>query len=285
MTRARIALLVAFDRSGSSMVAKMLARHPRVNLLFQPFNGTEVHRAQWEVWTPERRAPATETFLQGLLEGRLDASYIASDWFEKHSTSLDVDPARLNLVKDTKLHLKVDWLARRFPEIELFGLWRDPRAIVASLVRNGFHESWYGESAFREAARLVEERDELAKLRPFRETCTSAVRRAAIVVAVRNDHLFRRFDRSRRLDYETVLADPDGCLNRFGARLGLGPFRYAPALREDHNVAGRPFERADLWRDVLPASDRDFLDALTPLVGAPEGAAPATCRVAAGKAR
>ena len=162
----RVVLLVGFDRSGSSMVAKLLGAHPGVNVLFQPFNSSEVHRAQWTIWPPEQPAPETEAFLRGLLEGRLDRSYVRSDWFWKHSTAHTVDPERVNLIKDTKLHFQVGWLAKRFPEIELFALWRDPRGILCSLLRNDFHRRWYGDDAFRELRDLVDASDALAEFRP-----------------------------------------------------------------------------------------------------------------------
>jgi hypothetical protein len=262
----RVAILIGFDRSGSSMVSRLLARHPRVNLLFQPFNSTEVHRAQWKPWAPDHRSPATEAFLESLLEGELDASYLASDWFAKHSSSASVDPDGINLVKDTKLHFQVEWLKQRFPSIELLGLWRDPRGITCSLVRNDFHRTWYGDAAFRAVDRLLEERPELERFRALRAECSNDLRRMALGVAVRTDALFRALDRDRRIVYEDVVRDPEGELNRVAGRFGLEPFPFGAHAGEDFNVAGAPFLRADLWRERLPAEELGFLDRLFALV-------------------
>jgi hypothetical protein len=258
----RIALLIGFDRSGSSMVAKLLARHPGVNLLFQPFNSTEVHRAQWSVWPPDRRARATEDFLQGLLEGELDIGYLASDWFARHSTSDCVEPDQVNLIKDTKLHFQIEWLKQRFPTIEVVGLWRDPRGILCSLMRNDFYRRWYGDAAFRKIAALVGARPELAKFRAPRDAASSDTRKMAVMVAVRTDHLFRHLGAGSRIEYEAILEDPNDVLNGLTARWGLEPFDFRPHMGEDYNIIGKPFEAADLWREFFPPSELAFLDEL-----------------------
>ncbi len=266
MVTPRIVLLIGFDRSGSSMVSKLLARHPDVSLLFQPFNSSEVHRAQWTIWPPEQPAPRTEAFLRGLLEGHLDRSYVHSDWFWEHSTDHDVDPARVNLIKDTKLHFQVPWLAKRFPELELCALWRDPRGILCSLLRNDFYRRWYGDDAFAELRDLVQERDELAAFRPALADAGNDLRRMAAIVAVRSAALFRAVPPERQLDYEAVVADPDAALAPALARWGLPPFRFSDQRRPDENVVGLPFERTDLWRDFLPDEEQPYLDALFSLV-------------------
>lgn len=262
MKRPGVALLIGFDRSGTSLIAGLLARHPRVRLLFQPFNGTEVHRSQWQPWSPGSSHPATEAFVQGLEDGEIDTAYVASDWFAKHSTTDAFVPGALHVVKDTKLHLQLPWLRRRFPELPVFGLWRDPRGIVCSLLRNGFWARWYGDAAFEAVRHLIEARREFARYRGFASGCAGDARRAAVVVAVRNDALFRALPRGARIAYEDVLRDADGVLGRFVAGFGLPAVPFARHLAEDHNVIGLPFERADLWRDYFGRAEQDFMDEL-----------------------
>lgn len=262
MSAPRVVLLIGFDRSGSSMVAKMLGRHPGVNLLFQPFNSTEVHRAQWSIWPPDRHVPVTEAFLQGLLEEKLDLGYLASDWFARHSSSDRVEPEGVNLIKDTKLHFQIEWLKQKFPAIEIVGLWRDPRGVLCSLMRNDFYRRWYGDASFRKISALVGARPELAKFRAPRDAADSDTRKMALIVAVRTDHLFRHLDAGSRLEYEAILEDADGVLNGLVGRWGLEPFSFQPHLGEDYNIIGKPFEAADLWREFFPRSELAYLDDL-----------------------
>lgn len=258
----RVVLLVAFDRSGSSMVSKVLARHPGVNVLFQPFNGTAVHRSQWEIWSPDHAEPATEAFLSGLLQGEVEADYIASDWFGRHSSSLHVEPGAVNLVKDTKLHFQIPWLKQRFPSLEVLGLSRDPRAILASLVRNDFHRTWYGGDHFAALCRTLCTRPELAELHRFVPECSTDLRRMALMLAVRNGWMLRQLEPAAVIRYEDLLRDPDAGFGAVVERWGLAPVPFAAHLREDHNIAGAPFERADLWHEVLRAQELPFLEAL-----------------------
>jgi hypothetical protein len=152
----RVAILCGFDRSGSSMVAKVLARHPQVECFFQPDNETVFHRTHFEHWPSDHRQPDAEAFFEKLLAGELDWGFIAADWFKRHSTSVKVKPGKLHLIKSTKLHMKVEWLAARFPRIPFYAVHRDPRAILCSLLRNDFYRTWYGESAFQAAAAAID---------------------------------------------------------------------------------------------------------------------------------
>jgi len=256
----RLALAVGFDRSGSSMIVKVLAAHPEIALLFQPFNSTDVHRAQWQAWDPADPQPATEAFLRGLLAGELDRAYIASDWLDNHSSTERVEPDKLNLVKDTKLQLQIPWLAARFPEIPVYGIWREPRAIVASLMRNDFHLRWYGKVGPAELRAIVRDVAGLDDYAPMLDRPLSEHVRMALIVAVRTHPLVRDVPPDRWLVYEEILADPNGRLGAFCADFGLAPFDFAPHVAADHNVIGKPYVDAELWRSYFGDAHKADLD-------------------------
>ena len=254
------------------MIGGLLSRHPRIAYLFQPFSSTEVHRTQFEIWRSEHRAPGTEQFFSGLLQGKLDRSYIASDWFEKHSTSLQVEPDKLNLIKETKLHFKIEWIKARFPQIAILGIRRDPRAIVCSLMRNDFYAKWYGAKAFAAAARTVSSEPALASLVPLFDGSLSDTEKMALIVAARTRYMVDRLPASDWIAYEDVLEDPNRALGGILERFGLAAFDFSNGLRDDFNVIGKPFESPDLWQGYFSADQIRRLDAIFHVAGLGEAA-------------
>ena len=87
------------------------------------------------------------------------------------------------------------------------------------------------------------------------------------MVAVRTDYLFRTLPPGQWLDYEEILRAPDLILNRFLARWDLEPFDFLPGLEVDHNVAGRAFQREDLWKEYFDGQTIAFLDRLFRVMG------------------
>jgi hypothetical protein len=254
----QVALIVGFDRCGSSMIAKVLAAHPDIGLVFQPFNSTEVHRAQWRSWPPEVPRPATERFLRGLLAGTLDRDYIASDWLDNHSRI--AGDTRLDIVKDTKLHFQLPWLAARVPEIPVYGIWREPRAIVASLMRNEFHQRWYGNVGRRELADIIDHERGLDAYGPMLGRPLAEHERMALIVAVRTHALVSGVPGGRWLVYEDIVTAPNERLGELCADFGLSSFDFAPHTGVDQNVIGKPYAGADLWRAYFDDRQRADLD-------------------------
>jgi hypothetical protein len=264
MDEYRFAIINGFDRSGTTLIAKVLATHPQVELIFQPFNRTVVHETQWAEWEPEVRCPELEAFLDSLLSGRLDRSFLKSEWCANQSTTLEPQAGKLHVIKSTKLHFKSRWLRSRYPQMPLFGIYRDPRGVLCSLVRNGFHVSWYGARAFAGVSRFLETRPDLdAMYGRFLRDARDDVEKMAVVIAVRTRVMGESLDPSRWLVYEEVLKDPNGELNGFLARFGLSEMRFSSALRRDWNVVGERFKAADLWRSRF---GRDELERLEPIL-------------------
>lgn len=262
----KLLILNGFDRSGTSLIGGLLGRHPDVTYLFQPFSGTEVHRSQYRVWSPDHAAPRTEAFLRGLLAGHVDEGYIASDWFHRCSTATAPSARGLNVIKDTKLHFKVRWLRERLPEIAFLGIWRDPRGVVGSLVRNGYDGTWYDERALRATQRVVLREPLLEPLRPLLRRRLTNPQKTALIVAARTLYMARHLGPDEWIRYEDVLADADATLGGVTAAFGLAPHRFHDHVGEDFNVSGKPFERADLWRELFsPAEQADLDDVFEPL--------------------
>lgn len=241
------------------MVARLLAEHPAVETLIQPFSSTEVHRTQWEIWDANHSAPGPEAFLKGLQAGQLDRSFIEADWFERFSTTDRLRPGTVHVIKETKLHFKLGWLRERFPAIPVFGLYRDLRGIVGSLVRNGFHETWYG-GAFEEVEPVVRADGPLAeRYGGFFDTPPSPAVRMGVIVAVRTEVMARSLDPAMWIAYEGAVEDCNTELGGVLQRLGLEPFDFRPSLDRDYNIVGRGYEGTDAWKQVLSRADADAL--------------------------
>ena len=256
----KLVILNGFDRSGTSYIGGLLSRHPRINYFFQPFSGTEVHRSQYEVWDENTEAPVDEGFIERLQRGRIDWDYLASDWFKRYSQYAFPACGRAGLIKETKLHTKVRWLKQRFPEIPVYGIWRDPRAVLCSLVRNGFHEKWYGASALENTRRLIATEDSLSGFRPFCDERIDAVQSMALVMAVRSELFAENMDPDKWIIYEQVLDNPDYYLNRFCRKIGLTEYSFSEYSRQNYNASGLPFTKPDLWKDYFNKNEVDRID-------------------------
>ncbi|HXH18243.1 MAG TPA: sulfotransferase [Chitinophagales bacterium] len=254
--RLKICFLIGFDRSGSSMIARMLAHHPQINLLFHPFNSTEVTHTQWRYWEPEEKHNATARFLRKMTEGVLDKSYIKSDWFYNYSKTLEIQPDGLNLIKDTKFHFKIEWLRKNFPQIEVFGIWRNPRDILCSLLRNDFHRTWYSHLNIELLMSICSGIKRLRKYRQFLKAPIGQEEIMAIALAMRTEMLLVQTKKTNWLVYEKILAKPDVHLNSFTARFRLKPFQFGKFLQNDYNVAGKKFEKTGQWKTFFSASEK-----------------------------
>lgn len=241
----RLIVWNGFDRSGTSWLLRLVGEHQSVRALYQPFSGTEVHESQQEVWGGDHHAPRSEHFLRELLDGRFLPDFSGRDLVHRHSRGLDRTTASHFVVKETKLHLKADWLAARVPEAELWAVVRDPRGILHSLCRNGFDETWYGMPAYEALAASIRKDPALAAYRDLLGWPQSAREATALVLAVRSHYFLERVPEHRRLVYEDFVRDPDAALARFCHAVDLPPVSVAAVAKQDANVSGRPFESAD----------------------------------------
>jgi hypothetical protein len=264
----RIMIINGFDRSGTSYVGGVLEHHPDVKYFFQPDNGSPLHRRQWEYWEEGIYDERSYAFMKELGNGRINQDYIVSDWFKKYGCGeYNLDPQKLNLIKSTKLHLKVRWL-RQFKHTEVMAIIRDPRATVASLVRNDFHTRWYGPKDYEAACRLVAERPlrdaaELGIAPPG--TAPSPTRLISFLVLVRTAYMCHDLGwrKERIIFYEHAVKDPDGYLT---GMLGLSKFAVSRFAENDFNIIGDTFRGISRgWQSLRTAEREEVDEILTPL--------------------
>lgn len=254
MNHPTIIILIGFDRCGSTMISKLLAKNPKINLLFQPFNNSELTQSQWEIWKPEFDNSIWYSFFRNLSEkGAIDHEHIKSQWFFNHSTSLAINSDQLNLIKDTKLHFKVNWLMQNFPNIIIRGIWRDPRAILCSLVRNNFHETWYGHLNQANLNQLIRSYDFFEPFYHLLDRKFDQLEVMATGLALRTYYLLLNLSSEQWLNFKEILNGPNKALQKFSSELlATGDnFNYHKFLEQNYNIAGKPFENQDLWQSYF----------------------------------
>lgn len=257
----QLCLLEGFDRCGSSMIARVLALHPEVNLIFQPFNSTEVSKTQWARWQVNESHLLTVNFIENLSKGKINRDYIQSDWFKNYSSSQQVQP-KLNLIKDTKFHFKIDWLQHHFPAIAVYGIWRQPEEILHSLVRNGFHKTWYDYLTPEMLKRSISFYESLSSYSSLLEKTLEDYEVMAIGIALRTEILSQAVSPSNWLVYEDVVREPNFILNQFLKRFNLPAHDFSAAMQEDFNVAGTFSSERTSWKDFFSSAQQQNIAAI-----------------------
>lgn len=248
-------ILNGFDRSGSTAISRVLSEHPDIELIVQPFNGGSIRKKLFQVLDDRNTDDADRRFFAELEEGRLDTSYIKSDWHAIHSTVPQFVENRIHLIKTTQNHLTVKWVSTHFPKIEQWGIWREPLEILASLVRNGFHVAWYS-VGFEELAQTVSSNDELREVfGPLTSHATNDISRMAFIIATRTWFYFRHINPEKVIIYERFLEDRTSELARVTSYFGLKDFRFPQDSSSDLNLVGKSYQAGARHLSEVPAAD------------------------------
>jgi hypothetical protein len=243
------ALICGFDRAGTSVVSRALARHPQVELFMQPFNSGPVRRKMNEIWTNETATSEDIKFFRGLETGNLVQEYIRSDWFER-STTRDFIPGKIHVVKTTLNHFVTGWSQRSFPGIDHWAVWRDPMDILASLVRNGFIDAWYSGAIDEIQPAIVSDRELTCRFGRTVETVKGNLQaEAALIIAVRTFALFREIPASRVISFDRFVRAPIDECARFFSAYDLCSIAIDPS--DDANIAGKRYEPGKSHRSLI----------------------------------
>ncbi len=257
--RANNLILNGFDRCGASAIAKVLATHPQIELIFHPFNSGSIRCKMYQVMSNEIASDQDVRFFSELEKGRLQRDYVVSPWFEKYSTSFDFVPGQLHLLKTTQNHLTIRWVRERFPGIEFWGIWRDPFDILASLVRNDFYDQWYSD-ALPQLSKTLRESDEFPPL--FAECLENVgnneVRALAFLIATRSYFFLKYLEPEKLINYELFKVDPNVELNKLIRHFGLPERSFQNESDKDQNVIGIGYEKGKSHRHLINDEDRDF---------------------------
>ncbi|MBT8113923.1 MAG: sulfotransferase [Arenicella sp.] len=259
-----IVILNSFDRSGSSVIARTLASHPQIELLFQPFNSGSIRRKMNIVLTDDSASEEDRNFFVELNQGRFDRDYVESGWFEKYSTADRIIPGKLTIIKTTLNHLTISWVRKNFPNIHFWGIWRDPYDILASLIRNDFYNKWFKTAAEQLITTISCSPEEFPPFFANKHQCLNGrpARILAWILSVRNYYFFDRLNKHQLLDYEQFKFHPTSELDRIQQAYNLARFRWPNPLEKDLNVVGKPWVAGGDYKSHIPVEDQEYIDNL-----------------------
>ncbi|MBK8486671.1 MAG: sulfotransferase [Bacteroidetes bacterium] len=250
-------ILNGFDRSGTSAISKVLAYHPQIELIMQPFNSGFVREVMNFEYKERDNSKDSFLFFDSLRNNMLRNDLIKSHWYFEYSTTTVYKENQLHLIKTTINHLFQKWMKLNFPDIEVWGIWRDPKKIVNSIFRNDFYNKWY-QNAVDEIAFTVANCEILKDhFTPFINSLNSDVRKMSFLIAVRTYYFLYYLDSDKLLNYETFVSSYN-YLNKFTNAYSLTDFNFNECADIDYNIVGKSYENKEEIEVSL--EDEMFMD-------------------------
>lgn len=232
-------ILIGFDRSGTSAISRTLAKHPKVELVFRPFNSGPIRQKMFQILNESNVSEEDIHFFEELQNGVLYSEYIVSDWHKKFSTIQNsFKPGHLHTIITNLNHFSTKWVAERFPLIEQWAIWRDPLEILNSCMKNQFYGNWYG-NALQQVFQSVKNDIELRAI--FKSWIDkvevgNTVLKTAFLIATLNYFLFKNIKKGKIIDYEVFRYDPNQSLFHLLKYFELEEsFDFTPFLNLDLN--------------------------------------------------
>lgn len=233
--------LLSLPRSGSTLLQRLLGSHPAIATgpeptFLLPLLKLRDQSASVSTYDQRYTALAIEDFFGSLGDGSFDET--VRDWAHVAFHRAAPPGATYFLDKTPKYHQIAEDLARVFPDAPIIVLWRNPLAVISSML-----ETWGGGRWILHHFRL----DLFDGLPRLIELVNAA---APNVITVR---------------YEDLVADPSAQVDRLFRHLGLGPdpsvvSEFAklelPGRIQDSNVSSEGFsvvrdDRTDRWEQLL----------------------------------
>ena len=131
-------LILSHHRSGSNFIGDLIQQHPSFDVLSEPFSmHTNVFR-QIDL-IPWHASDYTEPSLHDYLADFPSVQQFLYDLREYLST---VSRSETRGFKETMLFEKLPWIRQYIPDLKVIWLIRDPRAVVASIMKRNLYKLW-----------------------------------------------------------------------------------------------------------------------------------------------
>jgi|SRR5690625_265537 len=245
-------IINGFDRSGSSAITRLLAIHSKIELIMQPFNSGFVRKKMYSILNETDRESPEHVFFNALKNNKLNNDLINSHWHYKYSTTQKFNEGQLHIIKTTINHFAQKWMSENYPEIDVWGIWRNPRDIVDSIMRNEFYGQWY-EDALEQIIPTVNSTKILKKYyADFTAELNSLVKQTSFLVAVRSHFFFHHLQPEYVIEYEKFNQNPN-YLNLFLENYRFSPINLSEESSDDLNIIG---EYEDM-KDKINYSDEE----------------------------
>ena len=245
MSGPRPVFLLSLPRSGSTLLQRMLGAHSAVStaaepwVLISPLYAIRVDGVYAE-YSHKTSAKALQGFAETLPGGRDDYLAEVREMALRLYDKASEPGARYFLDKTPRYSLVVDELFEMFPDARVIFLWRNPLAVVASIV-----DTWFG-------GRWVPHRHKIDLFTGLEKLVAAQRRHRDTVVTLR---------------YEDLVADPRAVLTRVLAYLDLP---WEEAVGSDlrvARVAGSVGDRSGTQR--YQAVSADSVDRWKATIGSP----------------
>lgn len=214
--------LLSLPRSGSTLLQRVLAGHPSIATAAEPWvllphlYATRERGIAAE-YTQPIAARAIEEFIGALPDGERDYRAAVHDFAIDLYTRAATEGATYFLDKTPRYHYVVEDLFATFPDARFVFLWRDPLAVVASIVQTWTKgrwnvDRWQGD--LRGIARLVDAYD-AHRDRAFSVRFEDLVADPGVTVPALCDHLELPFHDAMLTGFADVrlagsMGDPTG---------------------------------------------------------------------------
>jgi hypothetical protein len=253
----RFVIINGFDRSGTSAISRTIASHLETELIMQPFNSGFIRREMYKVLDEEDKCSEVFRFFSDLEKNRLNNELIKSHWHFEHSSTLEFVPGKLHVIKTTINHLAQRWMKHNFPSIDVWGIWREPIDVVASIIRNGFYGEWYV-NGIAEILPTIEKEEFLREVYwSFTDELNSEVKKTAFLLAVRSHFFMKYLDADKLLVYEEFRNNPS-YLNMFTNHYGLAAKSFEESAKKDLNIIGQLM--AEYKGYIFSTDDLEFME-------------------------
>jgi hypothetical protein len=250
-------IINGFDRSGSSAISQTLASHHDVELIMQPFNSGFIRRKLYQIFDETNKDSEAFQFFEGLRNNQIKERFIQSQWYYKFSSTKQYIPNKLHLIKTTINHFAQKWMKENFPDIDVWGIWREPRDIVSSIIRNGFYGKWYPEGV-REIIPTVLKEPELKKnYQSFINELDNEIKNTSFLLAVRTHFFLKYLDKDKLIVYENFQDNPN-YLWKFTRFYGLPDKDFTEAAKGDLNITGKKLKHND--KNFFNELDIEFMN-------------------------
>lgn len=231
-------ILNGFDRSGTSAISRLLGMHPRIELIMQPFNSGFIREKMYQILDENNQESKEHQFFADLSKNILNNDLIRSHWHQKYSSTGVYKKDHLHIIKTTINHFTQKWMVENYPEIEVWGIWREPKDILESIVRNEVYDKWYPKAIHEIAPTVLSEESLRPLFQPYVSGLNSRVKEIAFLIAVRSYFFFLHLTSGKIINYEEFKLDPN-YLHVFLKTYELEMIDFSESAKTDLNIFGQ----------------------------------------------